>query len=231
MQKITFKEFFQLLILRFAFELKSFWEYLVVIFKYYLRNRRFAKIDLRLLKGYFMNNPFRISRKFLLEKGESEIYAYGETPLTTMELISKECGITSKDKVYELGCGRGRACFWLKEFVGCEVVGIDFVPEFIQRANEVKEHFRVEGVEFIEEDFLKTNFSDATLIYLYGTCLKSAEIHSLIKRIQKLNPGVKVITVSFSLTDYLSHEKIKLIKTFVTSFEWGKAEVFLCEIN
>lgn len=102
-------------------------EYLRVIFKYY-RNRPFFKIDACLLLSYLFANPFRLSRKFLLQKGERDVYTYGETPLTTMDTIARTCGLAAKDVVFEMGCGRGRTCFWLNQFIGCRVIGIDYVP-------------------------------------------------------------------------------------------------------
>ncbi len=43
-----------------------------------------------------------------------------------MDVIARECGIQKEDVVFELGCGRGRTCFWLNTFIGCKVVGIGF---------------------------------------------------------------------------------------------------------
>src|SRR4051794_23547579 len=81
------------------------------IFLYY-RNLSFFKIDLLLKALYFFHTPYKVSKKFLQERGSTDLYLYGETPLTTMDSIAKECRILSKDIVYELGCGRGRSAFW-----------------------------------------------------------------------------------------------------------------------
>src|SRR5437016_1511814 len=96
----------------------------------------FMKTDLSLLGMYLFNSPYRISKRFLQEKGVSNIYAYGETPIATMEKIVQECSITKDDHFFELGSGRGRVCFWLGTVLKCEVTGVDNVPEFIERASK-----------------------------------------------------------------------------------------------
>jgi SAM-dependent methyltransferase len=201
-------------------------EYLKVI-KLYYNKMMFLKIDFYLLLLYFFKNPFKISKHFLSQKGEKEIYTYGETPLTTLDLIANRCHICAQDTVYELGCGRGRSCFWLNQFIGCCVVGIDYVPQFIRLANKVKEKFKLHGVEFRLEDFIYADFSQASVIYLYGTCLPDHLILKMIEKFTMLPKGTKIITVSYSLNDYTSENSFKIVDTFQAKFTWGEAEVFL----
>ncbi len=66
-----------------------------------------------------------------------------ETPLTSLEVIARECQLSVRDVVFELGCGRGRTCFWLNQFIGCAVIGIDYVPAFIEKALKVKRRFHI----------------------------------------------------------------------------------------
>lgn len=197
-------------------------ELIRVTLRYY---PKFLSIDFLLASHYLFGNPHQISKKFLKQKGAKEIYAYGETPLTTLDRIARICGILSKDIVYDLGCGPGRTTFWLKQFIKCKVVGIDYLPTFIRRAESVRRYMRLNGIEFHEEDMLKTDFSQATVIYLYGTCLDDETIESLIERFSSLKTGTKIITVSYPLTDF--SQKFCLEKQFMARFPWGKAEVFL----
>lgn len=187
----------------------------------------FAKVDFWLLMSYLFNNPFRISKRFLMERNESDIYAYGETPLSSFAEIVRECGISAKDKVYELGCGRGRTCFWLNAFIGCKTVGIEFVPEFVRKANDIKNRFHLQNIEFRCEDMADTDFSDATVIYLYGTCLEDEFIRKLEQKFAKLPPGTKIITVSYSLQDYAPKSRYEIMKRFPARFTWGIGDVYL----
>lgn len=194
---------------------------------YYYGNRDFRRADLALLCSYLWENPYRISRKFLQKRGEAEIYAYGETPPATMDKIAQECGITSQDVVVELGCGRARTCFWLALVLKAEVIGIDFVPKFVEKAEKVQFKYKVPRMQLKCADFLKENFEKGTVVYLHGTCMTDGEITLLSEKLTRMKKGTKVITVSFPLTDYPLGEKWELKKQFQGDFTWGSTDVYL----
>lgn len=149
-----FSEWLQLVWTNLVVKKHNFVEYLKVVAWYY-HNIAFMKIDLSLLLKYLFKSPFAISKEFMVRKGEKDIYVYGETPLTTLDFIADQCDFSSADTVFELGSGRGRGCFWLNCFLNCKVVGIEYIPEFVQRAKKVKQRFDVKEVEFRQEDILK----------------------------------------------------------------------------
>ena len=202
-------------------------EWIRVFLRYYSLEMRFVWLDLLLASQYLFRSPHRISRAFLKERGASNIYQFGETPLTTLDRIARQCQISAKDTVYELGCGSARGCFWLHTFVKCQVVGIDYLPDFIVKAKKVKRWARLAKIDFIQEDMLNVDLSSATVIYLYGTCLEDSVIEKLILRLKSIQSGTKVITVSYPLTEYCKGETFRVEKSFTARFPWGKAEVFL----
>lgn len=159
--------------------------------------------------------------------GEKDIYAYGETPLTTMQQIAKSCAINSNDTFFELGSGRGRCCFWLKCFIGCKVVGIEFVPEFVERANKIVTCFELQQIEFHKIDMLKADFTGGTLFYLYGTCYDTPFIKKMIEKVRNLPKGTKFVTVSYALSTYSDEDLFMIEKTFQADFTWGSADVYL----
>lgn len=184
-------------------------------------------MDLSLLKTYLGENPYRISRKFLQKKGERQIYAYGETPLMTFAKIAKESNLNHTDVLYELGCGRGRVCFFAALILKMQVVGIDFVPEFIEKAKQITKKYELNNPQFYLEDFLQTNLSGCTAIYLNGTCMDDKEIIQLIQHFNFLSKGVKAITISFSFEDYPDSKSWKTIKTFPVKMSWGETFAYL----
>lgn len=186
-------------------------------------------MDLLLGAQYFFKSPHRISKTFLAKRGESNIYQFGETPLTTLDLIARNCRVLSHDVVYELGCGSGRTCFWLRSFVGCCAIGIDYLPSFIQKACSVKNKVHLSQIDFIHADMLTIDLSQATVIYLYGTCLEDSLIEKLIERFRFLRPATRVITVSYPLTEYCMGTLFKVTQTFPARFPWGTATVYLNE--
>lgn len=219
------KEFLRLLWLNLVVQKRNLVEYLYVVAKYY-PNWAFAKVDLSVILMYLFHNPFSISKRFLQKRGEADIYAYGETPLTTLELIAKECGLTSDDRVYELGCGRGRTCFWLEAFLGCHVVGIEFVPDFVERAQRILRKIPNPRVIFRIEDMLESDLSGATVIYLYGTCYDDAFLHKLTKKFRQLKSGTRIISVSYPLNEFSEDSSFEVMKRFPALFTWGEGDVY-----
>lgn len=204
-------------------------EFMRVAARYY-PNREFGKLDRYLLRNYLLTNPYTISKKFLLEKKEIEVDVFGETALTTMELIAAQCDIHSNDVVYELGSGRGRTCFWLHFFIGCRVVGIEHIPTFVKISQHVRNRFNVKGVKFMYKNLLDADYTEATVIYFYGTCSKDSFIRELIDKLKHLPSGTKIITISYPLAGYTDQQIFRLIKQFPAEFTWGEATVYLQEI-
>lgn len=217
-------EFLELFALNLKVNLKNFLEYFRVVSRYY-HNRLFAKADLLLLKQYITCSPFRMSRQQLQTMGEEDVYSYGETPLTTLDLIVKTCGITDKDTFFEIGSGRGRSCFWLRLIVGCTVVGIEWLTPFVLKAKSVAQSLDLDRITFLEEDFLQSSFKEATVIYLYGTCMSDDQITKLCDSLKNLSKGVHVISVSYPLTDYSS--EFEVLRSFSAPFTWGDADIYL----
>lgn len=226
MSKASFKEFLELLWINLRVQGQAFIEFLRVVF-YYYTNLSFLKIDLSLLLTYLFNSPFLISKKFLINRGQTDVYAYGETPLTTFDYILTQCQVESTDALFELGCGRGRTCFWAALFKKCKVVGIEHIPEFISKANDIKKKFNLDTVEFRKQDLLLADFSNATVLYLYGTSLEDEYIKKLLVKFQKLPPGTKIITISYSLNEYTTMDNYEVMKRFLAHFPWGNADVYL----
>lgn len=201
-------------------------EFIKVAFRYY-GCIAFLKEDIALRLMYLFHNPYSISKRFLIKKGKTDIYAYGETPLTTLELIARQCGIGPSDCVYELGAGRGRGCFWLHSFIGCSVVGLEFVPDFVDRANRITKRLALSNIEFKLANFCKSDFKGASVCYLYGTCLEDGDIKALIEKFSKLPAGTKIITVSYPLSDYAEKPYFEIMKHFTAPFTWGEADVYV----
>ena len=209
-----------------TFTCSSILEYLRVCSRYY-SNKQFFKTDLAIRLMYLFNHPFSISKRFLRQRGDADLYTYGETPLTTMEAITRTCNVTAADRFYDLGCGRGHLCFWVNACIGCSVVGIEEIPEFIERGNRIKERVGATTITFKEGNYLATDLSDATLIYLYGSNLTDATICDLAAKLRHLPKGTRIITVSFPLSDYSTPDTFVTLKRFSAPFPWGEADVYL----
>lgn len=199
------------------------WDNLITALKYY-RNIRFARVDLALLRCYLFKNPFRMSRQFFAAQSSADDHTYGETPLSTMEMICKQCGITERDTVIEMGAGRGRACFWMNVWLGCKVIGVEAVPDFVHRGQRLVHSLQLKRIRFRLDDYMKTDLEEATVIYLYGSCLSLEQVDTLSSRLYACKKGTKVITTSFPI------DGLTLIKTFKGRFAWGSADIYYQEV-
>jgi SAM-dependent methyltransferase len=219
-------DFLDLLRLHFLIKGKLFFEWMRVIGRYY-RKWKFAQVDLTLLGCYILANPFRLTRQYFQQQGVEHPHLFGETPLTTLEVIARECEITSDDFFLELGMGRGRAAFWLNQFIGCRYLGVELVPCFVRFARKIAEKRGLTGLEFYCQDFLRCDLADASVIYFYGTNYPDSTIRELAMRLREAEVGTKIITVSFPLSDYMDDSRFEVVKVFNAAFTWGEGEVFL----
>lgn len=188
----------------------------------------FISCEKALKKAYRFLNPYRICKTFMQQRGEEQVDVYGETPLPVYAQIAKACTLSSSDTFVELGCGRGRGVFFLNTLTGCQAIGIDWVPHFIHIAEAIARGGS-HGVFFQCEDLLNADLSKATAIYLYGTCLSEEEILSLIDRFKGLSQTVKIVTVSYPLSDYSSY--FSTLQQFTARFPWGTTDVYLQQKN
>jgi hypothetical protein len=196
-----------------------------IICRYY-KKFSFLFFDITFKSLHLFFNPYKISRIFLQKKGDKDIHTYGETSLITWEKIVQEVNISSSDNLFELGSGRGRTCFWSYYFLSCKVVGIERIPFFVKTANLLIKIFRIKKVSFLEKDMFSLDYSLATTIYLYGTCLSEKEIFLLIEKFRKLDKKTKIITISYPLSDY-DPEAFQTEKSFPVSFAWGETLAYL----
>lgn len=190
-------------------------------FRRKFKDPSFTKIDAALKKSYLDKTAYQISKQYLLNEGHEDIYQYGETPLTSMHQIALAANITPSEHVFELGAGRGRTCFFLHNYFGCPVTGIEQIETFVTRGNAIAKQFS-QKVEFRHENFLKTNFALASVIYLFGSCLEDRVIYQLCDLIPE---KTKVITISYPLRDY--DPRFKVEKKIQSKFLWGKTDVYI----
>ncbi|MCB1119201.1 MAG: hypothetical protein KDK65_04500, partial [Chlamydiia bacterium] len=80
---------------------------------------------------------------------------------------------------------------------------------------------------FLCQDMLAADLSKATVIYLFGTCLTDGAILTLIDHFSRLSKDIRIITVSFSLLDYVPEAPFELIDHFEAPFLFGESEVFI----
>lgn len=70
-----------------------------------------------------------------------DLWELGSSPNDIIELTAKHIDVSEQTKVLDLACGKGAVSIHLAKAFGCNVKGIDLIPEFIeyavQKAHEV----------------------------------------------------------------------------------------------
>jgi len=202
---------------------KRIWRDQAHAIRHYYKRPRFACLDLSFGLFSLISNPYRTCRKFLQKKGEKDVYAYGETPYSTLQKIAAASEATASDRWIELGSGRGKGCFWIAHFIGCETVGVEWVPQFVRAARFLKACFKFKNVSFHLQDMEETDFTNASVVYLYGTCLSEAILCRLVEKMKALPKGARVISIS----EPLKSDAFTIKETLSVSYPWGETEAFL----
>jgi SAM-dependent methyltransferase len=200
-------ESFELFYLHFAVKIYE-WIQQRRVKRLFYADHRYRALDRELLRGL---NPYRFE----------EAFPYGETPLYSLKQIADRCGLKKEDKVFDLGCGRGRGAFFLAHHFGCEVCGVDLIRPFIRQAESLKRTYRVPNASFKCEDIRKTDLSSATFVFYYGSASTVGFVEELTEAFKTLPSGCKIVTVSYPL------EGFKVLDQFSVSFPWGIGDVFL----
>ncbi len=195
---------------------------------FYLNNSFFAKIDTALQKEYRWKNPYTISKNFLQQCKHANIHAYGETPLSVLYKALIFCGASNKDCFLDLGCGRGRTVFLASAFFKCKSIGIDFIPYFIEKAQDKASTMPSPPI-FLLQDMQSTDLSAATILYFYELCLEEDLFLTMVNKLKTLKEGTFILTTSFSLQEYSSD--FSIFSTQEAHYPWGKTTLYINRVT
>jgi hypothetical protein len=107
--------------------------------------------------------------------------------------------------------------------------GVEQIPEFVERGKHIAKSADLHSVRLLHQDIIDADLSDATIIYLYGTCLEDEMIERLIEKFTHSQRGTRFITVSFPLSDYCQANLFRVKDEFTLRFPWGRAGVYIQE--
>jgi len=109
--------------------------------------------------------------------------------------------VTSKDLIYDLGCGDGRIVILAAKERGARGVGVDLDPE---RIKESRENAKAAGVthlvRFYEQNLFDTDIREATVVMLY--LYPEINIKLRPKLLKELKAGTRVVSHSHTMGDW-----------------------------
>lgn len=168
---------------------------------------------------------------------------YGEIIFESMAYLLQELAPTNQDVFYDLGCGLGR--FVVQAFLMsdvCKSVGIELSKTRFEQAYNVldktraiykncfsfdnslntilnkqtKKKIKNKTINFLNEDILEVDFSDATILYIALTLNSDEFKNKLNEKIVQLDDGLRVLSLHL-----LEHQHLHLIKTYYLPMTWS----------
>ena len=174
-------------------------------------------------------DPYRLQESRDVRRKRSLLY--GETPPKTVDTLLEKY-VRPTDKVlYDLGSGVGNVVIQaalsgkFKKTVGVEVVqerhtmsiealkrGQPFLPPDTE-------------VQFVNGDFLSSDFSDADVIYITATAYSKKLLKDLQSRLIAVKPGTRII-----ITDkQLDHRQFSLVDKINLPMSYADADIYVYE--
>jgi SAM-dependent methyltransferase len=132
------------------------------------------------------------------------------TPQVVVDEMLRLAAVTPKDVVYDLGSGDGRIVITAARKFGAQAVGIELEDYLIYQSEESARQANVEKrVKFLQQDFFKTDFSQATVITMY---LLPGVMKKLRERMLQLKPGTRLVAHDFDFDDWRPDVKTTIRK-------------------
>src|SRR5262249_29673741 len=128
--------------------------------------------------------------------------------------------VTSKDVLWDLGCGDGRIPITAAKENGCKACGFDIDPESVKDSIDNARKNGVEQLVTIQQgDIIKLELSqEPPVVTLYWVPRLNAQ---LLPQLRKLPPGARVISVAHRMADITPDEQI------VVDTRLGEFDVYL----
>jgi SAM-dependent methyltransferase len=128
------------------------------------------------------------------------------TPPDVVDAMLKLANVTSKDVVYDLGCGNGIIVATAAKKFGARAVGIDIDPQRVKESTErIQQEAVTDKVKILNQDLFTTDIREATVVTLY--LLPSLNKKLIPKLNKELPAGTRVVSQSFDMGDENPPEK------------------------
>ncbi len=139
---------------------------------------------------------------------------YLQTPPEVLLEMLEMAKVDQNDVVYDLGSGDGRIVIAAAQKFGAKAIGIEIDPELIRESDResklaiAKTPEIRDRIQFIQQDFFKTDLRDATVITLYLLPQTNLRVRSEI--LPKLKSGTRVVSHAYDLGDLPHHQTKKI---------------------
>jgi SAM-dependent methyltransferase len=133
--------------------------------------------------------------------GAQSLAPYVPTPQDVVERMLDLAAVTSRDVVYDLGCGDGRLVITAAKKYGARGVGVDINPERIAESQANAKEAGVESlVTFMVQDAMTVDVSPASVVTLYLLSSSNLKLRPILTR--QLQAGARIVSHNFSMGDW-----------------------------
>ena len=135
---------------------------------------------------------------------------YVPTPQVVVDEMLRVAGVGPQDVVYDLGSGDGRIVITAARVFGARAVGVELDDNLIFQSEESARQANLgDRVKFLQQDFFKTDFSQATVVTMY---LIPPVMKRLRERMLTLKPGTRLVAHDFDFDDWRPDRKTTIRK-------------------
>lgn len=175
-------------------------------------------------------NPQKISFEYRQSQGiKDDNFIYGETLFTPFAELLYIAAPRAGDIFYDIGCGAGKTVFTVAALYDeLEIHGIEILPPLYETCERLLDQYHTlpgiyksTSIEFHQADFLEYDFSNGTLVFVNATCIDRMTWAKLVKRLERLPKGARVLVSTKTINSKLFEEQF--IGT--TLMSWGHSSV------
>lgn len=222
----------------------GWWLRRYIIIPYFERKRLLAAIPNPVKQCYaFINNLYQNIDATALSKQirqrqniQDDAFVYGEIEVLSFAYMLEITKPKPGDIFYDLGCGSGKAVFTaalLYDFSKC--YGVELLQPMYQLCCQQQSKFtqlltelhldvtRAERIEFIHNNILHVDFSDADVVFINATAFFGDLWDAIVQRLYQLKPGARIILSSRKLPE----SDFALLSDKRQLMSWGMNSVFI----
>ncbi len=162
--------------------------------------------------------------KFIKKAGGAP--TYGEIKFESAQKLLEYFKPTEKDVFYDLGSGVGKFVLHaylttpVKKSCGIELSGTRY-ERAVQAFLEAKKMHLFDSREliFLNEDIIKADIKDATIIFMCATCYSDVLMDKIAEKLIEIGSSVRIAT----LREFKNQPRLKKIDTLKLPMTWSEA--------